>query len=109
MALVPTGQGQQVVNPAPSIDVANQIVQNNNNEVNHNPGLAAAAIQSGSADTASALFATAHFLHMANAIDDHIKTYDSHVWIQNALKNVPDVAKALVPNPLEAFSMKVNQ
>ena len=40
---------------------------------------------------------------IANALDDHIATYNSAAWMRNALKSVPDVSSALVPNMIETL------
>ena len=87
-----------IVNPSPNIDTANEIVKNNLSAVNHNPELAAAGIQSGSIETANTLFATSKFAHLANAVDDHIQTYNSDIWFKNALQNAPDVYQAIARN-----------
>ena len=94
----------QPLNSLPNVDVANQIVQNNNSEVSHNPELAADAIQINSLDAADALFATSHFTSMAKAIDDHIQTYNSAAWLRNALKTTPDIANAIIKTPVEIFN-----
>jgi len=97
MAIVPPQQqqGPTVVSPGPNVDNANQIVQNNLSATNHNPGLAGAAIQSGNPDTATTLFASSQMAHTANAVDDHIKTYNSGGWISNIFKDAKDIGSAL--------------
>jgi predicted transglutaminase-like protease len=79
---------------SPNIDMANIFVQNNQDFVNHNPQLAADAIQSGDINTANTIAATSNISDMAQAIDKHQQMYNSNLWVANTLKNAPDVVNA---------------
>jgi hypothetical protein len=79
---------------SPNIDMANIFVQNNQDFVNHNPQLAADAIQSGDINTANTIAVTSNFTEMAKAVDKHQELYNSNIWIANAMKNAPDVINA---------------
>ena len=98
---------QQVTQP--NVSTANDMVQGNPMFVRQNPELAAAGIQSGSQDIFNTLAATSHITAIANAIDDHIATYDSGAWLRNALKDTPDIAAALVKTHMENLTDKAGQ
>ena len=93
----------------PNVSSANDMVQGNPMFVKQNPELAAAGIQSGSQDIFNTLAATSHITAIANAIDDHIATYDSGAWLRNALKDTPDIAAALVKTHMENLTDKAGQ
>jgi len=80
----------------PNVSSANDMVQGNQMFVKQNPGLAAAGIQSGSQDVFNTLAATSHATAIAKAIDDHVATYNSAAWLRNALKDTPELHKALI-------------
>lgn len=98
---------QQVTQP--NVSTANDMLQGNQMFAKQNPKLAADGIQSGSQDVFNALAATSHITSMANAIDDHIATYDSGTWLRNALKNTPDIAAALIKTHMETLIDKAGQ
>jgi len=82
---------------------ANDMVQGNQMFVSQNPKLAAVGVASGNQNTFNTLAATSHMTAVANALDDHIATYNSAAWMRNALKSVPDVSSALIPNMIETL------
>jgi hypothetical protein len=97
----PTAQAN--IAAGPNVNAANNMVQGNQMFVKQNPALAAVGVASGSQDTFNTLAATSHMIAIANALDDHIATYNSAAWMRNALKSVPDVSSALVPNMIETL------
>ena len=93
----------------PNVSVANDMVQGNPMFVKQNPELAAAGIQSGSQEVFNTLAATSHVTAVANALDDHIATYNSSAWLRNALKDTPDIAAALIKTHMETLIDKAGQ
>ena len=93
----------------PNVSVANDMVQGNPMFVKQNPELAAAGIQSGSQEVFNTLAATSHVTAVANALDDHIATYNSSTWLRNALKDTPDIAAALIKTHMENLIDKAGQ
>ena len=93
----------------PNVSVANDMVQGNPMFVKQNPELAAAGIQSGSQEVFNTLAATSHVTAVANALDDHIATYNSGAWLRNALKDTPDIAVALIKTHMENLIDKAGQ
>jgi len=93
----------------PNVSSANDMVQGNQMFVKQNPGLAAAGIQSGSQDVFNTLAATSHMTAIAKAIDEHVATYNSATWWRNALKDIPDVANAVIKTRLESLQEKAGQ
>ena len=93
----------------PNVSVANDMVQGNPMFVKQNPELAAAGIQSGSQEVFNTLAATSHVTAVANALDDHIATYNSGAWLRNALKDTPDIAAALIKTHMENLIDKAGQ
>ena len=93
----------------PNVSVANDMVQGNPMFVKQNPELAAAGIQSGSQEVFNTLAATSHVTAVANALDDHIATYNSSAWLRNALKDTPDIAAALIKTHMENLIDKAGQ
>ena len=98
---------QQVTQP--NVSTANDMVQGNPMFVKQNPELAAAGIQSGSQEVFNTLAATSHVTAVANALDDHIATYNSSAWLRNALKDTPDISSALIKSPMESIADKAGQ
>ena len=93
----------------PNVSSANDMVQGNPMFVKQNPELAAAGIQSGSQEVFNTLAATSHVTAVANALDDHIATYNSSTWLRNALKDTPDIAVALIKTHMENLIDKAGQ
>ena len=93
----------------PNVSSANDMVQGNSMFVKQNPELAAAGIQSGSQEVFNTLAATSHVTAVANALDDHIATYNSSAWLRNALKDTPDIAVALIKTHMENLIDKAGQ
>jgi hypothetical protein len=93
----------------PNVSSANDMVQGNPMFVKQNPELAAAGIQSGSQEVFNTLAATSHVTAVANALDDHIATYNSSAWLRNALKDTPDIAVALIKTHMENLIDKAGQ
>ena len=93
----------------PNVSTANDMVQGNPMFVKQNPELAAAGIQSGSQEVFNTLAATSHVTAVANALDDHIATYNSSAWLRNALKDTPDIAVALIKTHMENLIDKAGQ
>ena len=93
----------------PNVSVANDMVQGNPMFVKQNPELAADGIQSGSQEVFNTLAATSHVTAVANALDDHIATYNSSAWLRNALKDTPDIAAALIKTHMENLIDKAGQ
>ena len=104
----PTTQAN--ISGGPNVQAANDMVQGNQMFVTQNPKLAAVGVASGSQDTFNTLAATSHMVSLANALDDHVATYNSASWLRNALKDVKDISDALIPNAFEALQTRqVNQ
>ena len=93
----------------PNVSSANDMVQGNPMFVKQNPELAAAGIQSGSQEVFNTLAPTSHVTAVANALDDHIATYNSSAWLRNALKDTPDIAVALIKTHMENLIDKAGQ
>lgn len=91
----------QQIAPPVNVDFANNAIKANPTFFNTSPQLAAEALASGNQETITAVAATNHVMAYAKAFDDHLETYNSHVWMANALKAAPDIAKAVIPNPME--------
>lgn len=103
----PTAQAN--IAGGPNIQAANDMVQGNQMFVKQNPKLASVGIASGSQDTFNTLAATSHMVAIAKALDDHIATYNSGAWLNNALKDTKDIAQALIPNAIEKMMGGMNQ
>ena len=93
----------------PNVSSANDMVQGNSMFVKQNPELAAAGIQSGSQEVFNTLAATSHVTAIANALDDHIATYNSGAWLRNALKDTPDISSALIKSAMESMADKAGR
>jgi hypothetical protein len=100
---------QATIAPGPNVDFANNAVKGNQEFFTASPALGAAALVSGNQTTVDTLAAVDHFVSYGQAIDDHIATYNSNVWFANALKNVPDVAKSVIPNAVDKLMGGMNQ
>ena len=70
---------------------ANQFVTNNKLFVQHNKQVATDAIATGDNNTANAIAASGVIVPTANAVTDHINTYNAHSWWQNALSGAENV------------------
>ena len=46
---------------------------------------------------------------VASALDDHVATYNSGAWLNNALKDTKDISNALIPNAIERMIGGMNQ
>ena len=93
----------------PNVGTANDMVQGNQMFVKQNPSLAAVGVASGSQDTFNTLAATSHMIAVASALDDHVATYNSGAWLNNALKDTKDISNALIPNAIERMIGGMNQ
>jgi len=103
----PTTQAN--IGAGPNIDFANDAVKGNQEFFTASPTLGAEALQSGNQQTVNTLAAVNHFVSHAQAIDDHIATYNSNVWFKNALKSTPDVANAVIANAFDKMMGGMNQ
>ena len=103
----PTAQAN--IAGGPNVNTANDMVQGNQMFVKQNPALAAVGVASGSQDTFNTLAATSHMIEIANALDDHVATYNSSTWLNNALKDTKDISSALIPNAFEKMMGGMNQ
>jgi len=100
---------QAAIAPGPNVDFANNAVKGNQEFFTASPTLGAAALASGNQDTVNTVAAVDHFMAHAQALDDHIAMYNSNVWISNAFKNSPDVARAVIPNAIDKMMGGMNQ
>ena len=83
-------------NAAPTVDSANQIVQNNPKLVNNAPSETASIIASGaSSDTAAGISSTAYHASVVKAVSDHQTNYNSQSWWQKAAGDVAKVVNAI--------------
>ena len=73
------------------------------------PGAGRRRVASGSQDTFNTLAATSHMIAVASALDDHVATYNSGAWLNNALKDTKDISNALIPNAIERMIGGMNQ
>jgi hypothetical protein len=77
----------------PNIDLGNQIAKS---YPRAEPAIKAAAIQTNDPTQANALGAVGSVSPMAQAINDHLQTYNSRGWFQNILNDTKDVATTVM-------------
>lgn len=87
---------QQTITPGANVASANDMVQGNPSFVAHSPAVAAAGISTGNQSAFNTLAATTHMVATANAVDDHVQTYNSGSWISNIFKDVKEIPTAVI-------------
>ena len=77
----------------PNLDLANQIAKS---YPRADASVKSAAIASGNLDTANTVGAVGSVTPTAQALDEHLKTYNSQGWFQTILNDTKDVANSVI-------------